>query len=44
MCGRMVWGVWEFCMVRRVKQWQVFWPEEVHHVRSDVCWEMVALA
>ena len=44
MCGRAVWGVWVVYGVRQVKQWQVFWLDEVHHVRSDVGWELVALA
>ena len=42
--GHVVWGVWVFCRVRQVKQGQVFWLDEVHHVRSDFCWELVALA
>ena len=44
VCGRAVWGVGVVYRVRRVKQWQVFWLNEVHHVRSDVGWELVALA
>ena len=44
MCGRAVWGVRVVYRVRRVEQWQVFWLDVVHHVRSDVGWELVALA
>ena len=43
MGGWMVWGVWEFCMICLVYQWQVFWPDDVYHVRGYVCGEMVAL-
>ena len=43
-CGQADWGVGLVYRVRRVEQWQVFWLDEVHHVRSDVGWELVALA
>ena len=44
ICGQAVWGVRVVYGVRRVEQWQVLWLDEVHHVRGDVGWELVALA
>ena len=44
ICGLAVWDVGVVCRVHRVEQWQVFRLDEAHHVRSDVGWELVALA